>query len=130
MLLAEILIDIAHLRDFGDIEARAVGIERRTPLALLGKDFAEPGERRRLLRLSARVLISNVGGRRAGLLEIIVIPGRRDCRARIGKPGAGILRIGRDDRRGQFERGLKLLARDRLLHVLAQLRKRACPEYA
>src|ERR1700694_1168206 len=66
VLFEEIVIDIAYLRDIGDIEARAVGVERRTPHASLGKDFAEPSERQRQLRLGAGPLISEIGWRRAG----------------------------------------------------------------
>ena len=87
MLFAEVLIDIAHLRDIGNIEARAIGIEGGTPHASLGKDFAEPGERHRLFRLGTRPLIGDIGGRRTLRLELIIVL-RRDRRARIGDPGA------------------------------------------
>ncbi len=97
MFFAEILINVAHLRDIGEIKARAVSIERGTPHASLGVDFAEPGERHRLLRLGAGPLISEIGSRRTLRLELIIVL-HRDRRARIGDPGARVLGIGRDDR--------------------------------
>jgi hypothetical protein len=45
-------------------------------------------------------------------VALIVIP-RRDRRARIGDPGARILRICRENRGGYFQRGLEILASKR-----------------
>ena len=73
MLFAQVLIDVAHQGDVREIEARAIGIERRTPHASLRVDFAKPGKSEGALWFIACVLISDIGGRRAGLLEIMII---------------------------------------------------------
>src|ERR1700724_1059634 len=119
MLFAQVLIDVAHQGDVREIEARAIGIERRTPHASLRVDFAEPGKSEGALWLTACVLISNIGGRRAGLLEIMIIVASGDCRARIVKPSACILWSCRNDRREIFGCGLEILAREHLVGVLA-----------
>ena len=128
MFFAHVCVDIAHLRDFGETEARAIGVKGRAPHIPLGKNFTKPSQRLRLLRLGACPLISDIGGRRTRGLKFIVIA-CSNRRAGIGDPGAKILRICRDDRGGQFHCGFEIPASRRLRQILAQLRERACGEW-
>src|SRR5262249_8197220 len=63
MLFAQILIDIAHLRHIYEIQTRAIGMERGAPPTSPSKDFAEPRERCRFVRLGACLFVANVSRR-------------------------------------------------------------------
>ena len=119
VLVAQLLVALAHLRDFAQVERKAVGIERRTPQLAVREGAAEQHQRVGLLAGIAGALIRDVGGGRGALEEIraLAVVGRADLQdgARQAQPVAGFARRDRDDLRQRLHPGAEIaLARRRL----------------
>ena len=71
VLVAQLLVGLAHIRDFAQVEREAVGVERRTPQLAVGEGAAEQHERVGFLAGVAGALIGDIGGGRGALEEVV-----------------------------------------------------------
>ena len=127
VLFAQALIGGAHRRHVVACKTCTIGIERRPPLLARSIDVGQQHERRRFIGLCACPLISKIGGNSGVVLQLIDrrrVGGNGKRGARIGKPIACILDVGRDDLRKHPQRRLRIVSGRGCKHLAPHLIER------